>query len=166
MTSLRLVLLLAFFWVPPVVAQPVAPAPSAPEQKEDGDLRGIRAIFDRWQTAWNTHDMHAFARLFHEDGIWVVWTGRVWRGRSAIEQGHVEAHRTFFRNSTQLLRIEELRRVAPDVAIVHLYSTLAGDEREPGATIRARKLVVVTRRDGVWRIASGQNTRLTAAVTE
>jgi hypothetical protein len=31
----------------------------------------------QWETAWNEHDMHALAGLFHEDAVWVLWTGEV-----------------------------------------------------------------------------------------
>ncbi len=45
--------------------------------------------------------MHAFASQFHEDAVWVLWTGEVWKGRKAIEQGHAAVHKTVFRASTQ-----------------------------------------------------------------
>ena len=37
-----------------------------------GDRAQITAILGRWEDAWNTHDMAAFASLFHEDGVWVL----------------------------------------------------------------------------------------------
>ena len=134
-----------------------APATELPAN----DLRQINLIFAQWQDAWNRHDMHAFAQLFHDDAIWIVWTGRVWRGRQAIEDGHVEAHRTFFRNSSQTSEPQEIRLVAPDVVVARSLTTLRGDSRDPRTTIHGHKLLVLTRRDGIWRILYGQNTRLT-----
>lgn len=128
------------------------------------DLREINGIFEQWQNAWNTHDMRAFVELFHEDGTWIVWTGRVWRGRKAIEDGHVEAHRTFFRNSTQFSHPEEIRQVAPGVVVARSRTTLPGDTRDPNATIIGLKLLVLTKRGGAWKILYGQNTRQSAAV--
>ena len=124
------------------------------------DREQITGIIRRWEEAWNSHDMHAFASLFHEDGTWILWTGRVWTGRAAIEEGHAAVHKTVFRNSIQRERLEELTFVGPDAAVARFYSTLTGDERSPGKTIRSRKFVVVTRRDGTWRVGWGQNTRL------
>ena len=72
----------------------------------------ITAIIDRWERAWNSHDMHALAALFHEDGFWILWTGEVWKGRTAIEEGHAAVHKTVFRNSVQRERLEELTFVA------------------------------------------------------
>ena len=60
------------------------------------DRDQIAAIVTRWETAWNTHDMAAYAALYHEDGVWVLWTGEVWTGRRAIEEGHAAVHKTIF----------------------------------------------------------------------
>ena len=120
----------------------------------------IKAIIRDWEKAWNSHDMHAFANLFHEDGVWVLWTGVVWKGRAAIREGHAAVHKTVFRNSVQRERLEELTFVGPDAAVVRFFSTLTGDERAPDKVIRSRKMLIVTRRDGKWGIGWGQNTRL------
>jgi uncharacterized protein (TIGR02246 family) len=124
------------------------------------DRAKITAILSSWEEAWNSHDMHAFANLFHEDGIWVLWTGQVWKGRTAIEDGHAAVHKTVFRNSVQRERLEELTFVGPDAAVVRFYSTLTGDERFPDKVVRSRKILMVTKRNGVWKIGWGQNTRL------
>ena len=130
------------------------------------DRDQIRAIVTRWETAWNTHDMSAYASLYHDDGVWVLWTGDVWTGRRAIEEGHAAVHKTIFRNSIQREHIEELTFVGPDAAIVRFCSVLTGSEQSPNEPIRSRKFVVVTRRQGVWKLSWGQNTRLRADVPE
>jgi uncharacterized protein (TIGR02246 family) len=138
-----------------------APARSQDERaRNEVDRTEIMALVDNWERAWNSHDMHAFAGLFHEDGIWVLWTGEVWKGRAAIEDGHAAVHRTVFRNSVQRERLEELTFVGPDAAVVRFYSTLTGDERSPDKIVRSRKILIVTRRQGSWRVGWGQNTRL------
>jgi uncharacterized protein (TIGR02246 family) len=124
------------------------------------DRQQITALIDSWEKAWNTHDMHAFARLFHDDGVWILWTGEVWKGRTAIEEGHAAVHRTVFRNSIQRERLEELTFVGTDAAVVRFYSTLTGDERAPDRLIRSRKILIVTKREGAWKVGWGQNTRL------
>ena len=124
------------------------------------DREQITGILDSWEKAWNSHDMRALAALFHEDGIWILWTGEVWKGRTAIEEGHAAVHKTVFRNSVQRERLEELTFVGPDAAIVRFYSTLTGDERSPDKVVRSRKILMVTKRNGAWRVGWGQNTRL------
>ena len=124
------------------------------------DHQQIEAIISQWESAWNSHDMARFGALFHEDGVWVLWTGAVWTGRPAIQEGHAEAHRTFFRNSTQRELLEELTFVGPDAAIARFCSMLKGDKRAPEKLVRSRKFLVLTRREGTWRVGWGQNTRL------
>ena len=124
------------------------------------DREQIMAIIASWEKAWNSHDMRAFGTLFHDDGVWVLWTGQVWKGRTAIEEGHAAVHKTVFRNSVQREKLEELTFVGPDAAVVRFYSTLTGDERAPDKIIRSRKFLVVTKRDGNWKVGWGQNTRL------
>jgi uncharacterized protein (TIGR02246 family) len=145
-------------------ARAAEPAPAAGSELPADDLRQINAIFERWQAAWQAHDMHAFGQMFHEDATWIVWTGRIWKGRKAIEDGHAEAHRTFFKNSIQLSSPQETRRVAPDVVVARSLTTLTGDSRQPEATILGHKLLVLTKRNGSWGILYGQNTRLTPEV--
>jgi uncharacterized protein (TIGR02246 family) len=139
---------------PPAMAQAPPPDNSAADQQQ------VSAIVKGMEDAWNKHDMHALANLFHEDGIWVLWTGQVWKGRKTIEEGHVAVHKTVFRNSIQRKRTEELTFVGEGVAVVRTYDMLTGDERYPDKVVRSRKLLVVTKRGGNWKIAWGQNTRL------
>jgi uncharacterized protein (TIGR02246 family) len=138
---------------------------AAAERKQDRsgparDREQIAAILSRWEDAWNSHDMTAFASLFHEDGVWILWTGDVWTGRRAIEEGHAAVHKTVFRNSIQRELLEELTFTGPDAAIVRFCSLLTGSEQSPNVPIRSRKFIVVTRRQGVWKMSWGQNTRL------
>jgi uncharacterized protein (TIGR02246 family) len=132
----------------------------AQDAARESDRREISAILERIEQAWNTHDMHALGNLFHEDGVWVLWTGLVWNGRKAIADGHAEVHKTVYRTSVQRERLEELRFIGPDAAVVRYCATLTGDTRAPDKVVRSRKILVVTRRDGVWGIGWGQNTRL------
>jgi uncharacterized protein (TIGR02246 family) len=123
------------------------------------DRKQITALVEQWEKAWNTHDMHALAALFHEDAVWVLWTGEVWTGRQTFEDGMIAVHKTVYANSTQRERLEELTFVGPDAAVVRFESTLTGDTRAADKVVRSRKILVVTRRDDVWRIGWGQNTR-------
>ena len=72
--------------------------------------------------------------------------------------------RPFFRDGIQREHLEELTFVGPDAAIVRFCSVLTGDERAPNELIRSRKFLVVTRRQGTWKVSWGQNTRLASSV--
>jgi uncharacterized protein (TIGR02246 family) len=142
----------------------LAPMPAGAEEAPDraADRARIAALVAEWENAWNSHDMHALAALFRDDAVWILWTGDVWTGRERFERGMTEVHRTVYRNSVQREQVEEVRFVGPDAAVVRFQSSLTGDTRFPDRTIRSRKLLVVTREAGAWRIAWGQNTRFIA----
>lgn len=140
--------------------QPALPSGSAADREQ------ILAILSHWEDAWNSHDMAAFASVFHDDGVWILWTGDVWKGRRVIEEGHAAVHKTVFRNSTQRELLEELTFVGPDAAVVRFCSVLTGDERAPKDVIRSRKFLVVSRRQTVWKVSWGQNTRLRDGVAD
>jgi uncharacterized protein (TIGR02246 family) len=140
-----------------LACQPLQSASAAEDRAVD--RKELGALLEQWENAWNNHDMHALAALFHEDAVWVLWTGEVWTGRKRFEDGMVDVHKTVYANSIQRERLEELTFVGPDAAVMRFHSELTGDTRYPGKVVQSRKILVVTRRDGSWRIGWGQNTR-------
>ena len=153
-SAFRSVALIAAF----VFASTASHAATGAEDRP-ADRKEIIELVSKWERAWNAHDMHAMATLFHEDAIWVLWTGEVWTGRKAFEDGMVAVHKTVYANSIQRERLEELTFVGSDAAVVRFESMLTGDTRSPDKVVHSRKILVVTRRDGVWAIGWGQNTR-------
>jgi uncharacterized protein (TIGR02246 family) len=91
-------------------------------QREDEAL--IRQVAQRWEQAWNAHDMTAMAPLVSEDADFVNVWGIHWQGRARIEQEHAERHRAQFRDSTWITRELRVQFLKPDVALVHLAWTL------------------------------------------
>lgn len=131
--------------------------PKASSHRSDG--LQILALLDSMQITWNTHDMHAFANLFHPDAILVLFNAEVLQGRDSIKAGHVQVHKTILRNSVRKKRIDEFRFAAPNVAVVRTYDNLTGDERYPDKMTESRMLLVITKRKNSWRVAWGQTTR-------
>ena len=154
---MTLQLLIRTFFIPLSSMLFVAAAPQSVRSPDRAtDRQQIERLIADWETAWNTHDMHKLASLFSEDAVWVLWTGDVWTWRQRFETGMIEVHKTVYRNSVQL---EDLKFVGPDVAVLRFQSTLTGDTRFPDRTIHSRKTLVLTRSNGRWYIAWGQNTR-------
>ena len=125
------------------------------------DRAAVLGVVKGFEDAWNTHDMDAFAALFHEDAAWVHWRGWYWRGREEIKSGHLAVHETFYKNShMQTTAVEDVTFLTPVVAVTHDRANMTGDERSPGQLLRYRKTMVITNRGGLWRISAGHNTRL------
>jgi uncharacterized protein (TIGR02246 family) len=85
--------------------------------------------------------------------------GQVLQGRATYEAELARLHQTVFKKSVHQGRIEELTFVAPDVAVVRGYGTVVGNEPTPDKVERYRNLIVVTKRDGAWKVSWGQKTR-------
>jgi uncharacterized protein (TIGR02246 family) len=133
---------------------------SPPGELATDDLRKVNGIFQQWERAWQDHDMRAWAQLFHEDGRYVTWFGEVFSGRDTIESRMAEAHRTVFRDSIQLSQLEEIKLIAPGVVVARSFTTLKGDARDLQSTIYGRKILIITERNGEWKILYGQAVRL------
>jgi steroid delta-isomerase-like uncharacterized protein len=54
----------------------------------------IRKILDRWNDAWNAHDLDEVMGLFSDDVVFENWTGATARGREALRK----AWEPWFRN--------------------------------------------------------------------
>jgi uncharacterized protein (TIGR02246 family) len=154
---MKLMLSIALAWLTILFAS-ISHATPPPDARKS-DREQITAFMAALDETWNKHDMHAHAALFHEDGIWIAWTGDVLKGPAAYEARLAPLHKTTFRNSVHKGRIEELTFIAPDVAVVRGFGTVVGNEPTPDKVERYRILVVMTKRDGVWKLSWGQKTR-------
>lgn len=132
---------------------------AAGPDSRDTDRQEITAFMTALEETWNKHDMHAHAALFHEDAVWIAWTGQVLKGRAEYEDVLTRSHKTIYKNSVHKERIEELTFIAPDVAVVRGYGTVIGNLPTPEKLERYRILFVMTKRDGVWKASWGQKTR-------
>ena len=117
-------------------------------------------IVAAFTAAWNRHDMDAFAALFHEDATFVNIRGTLWKGRDAIRDVHKQIHSTFYRTSQVNQEVEDVRLLAPSVALGHVRAELRGDERFPDTVKQTRMTIVLQERNGRWLIAEVHNTEI------
>lgn len=132
---------------------------AATETPSGADREQIVRVFDALDETWNKHDMAGHAALFHKDGIWIAWTGQLLNGAAEYEAALTPLHKTIFKNSVHDDHIEDLTFAAPDVAVIRGYGTVKGNEPTPERTERYRILLVMTKREGIWKIGWGQKTR-------
>lgn len=121
----------------------------------------IKAVINNYEQAWNRHDAKALADQYHTDATWVNWFGAYYKGRADIEKHYQTTHSTYFKATHFVTRsIEDILLVKPDMALVHVRTDLSGDDRYPGQTFRFRRTILLTNKDGGWRILAGQNAKL------
>jgi len=46
----------------------------------------IRAVLEKWNRAWNEHDLEGVTGLFHEDILFNNWTGGRVQGKKALRK--------------------------------------------------------------------------------
>lgn len=116
-----------------------------------------------FQSAWNAHDMDAFARLFHERATFVNRFGHYVRGVDEIVALHRPIHETIYRDSTLENELIDATAVADGATVVHFWSRLhVGPSHPAGAhDVDTLILSVVTLREGAWRIQALENVTLT-----
>jgi uncharacterized protein (TIGR02246 family) len=117
------------------------------------------AITSRFEAAWNAHDMHAFAALFHPDATFVNRFATYWRGVEAIVSGHRAIHETIYKDSTLANDKPDVDVISDDAAILHFWCRLTAGAAHPAGPHQVDTLIlaVVTRRDGIWRIQALEN---------
>lgn len=128
---------------------------------QNPDEQDIRKVALGLQEAWNHHDMKAFASCFAQDADFVNVGGQWWKGRTEIEEKHAAVHATIFRESTLSIDEVNVRFLAPEIAVAHVLTTLAGQKTAEGAVVAQRKTLltlVLQRQTGKWAIAAAHNT--------
>ena len=120
-----------------------------------------------FQSAWNAHDMAAFAALFHDDATFVNRFATYTRGVDAIVALHRGIHETIYRDSRLENELIAADQIADGVATVHFWSRLTTGVAHPAGPhqVDTLLLAVVTQRRGAWRIQAAENVALTNPMT-
>jgi uncharacterized protein (TIGR02246 family) len=118
----------------------------------------LEDIVGRLRAAWNAMDGSAFAAPFADNADFVNIRGEHFRGRTAIVQGHATIFRTVYSGSTVQMKVEALRLLRPDVALVHVHSVLDVPRGPLAGRHEACFSLVLTRESGGWEIAAFHNT--------
>lgn len=137
----------------------------AQKDNQASTQEAIRSVITNYEQAWNRHDAKALAEQYHTDATWVNWFGAYYKGRAEIEKHYQTTHTTYFKATQFTTRsIEDITLVKSDMALVHVRTDLTGDERYPGQTFRFRRTILLTNKEGGWRIFAGQNAKLNEGI--
>ena len=130
-------------------------------QKDDSKIQdesAIRANIEQMMKGWNTKSGAEFAKPFAEDSDYVVVNGMHIKGRAANAQGHQQIFDTIYKDSNVSLKVEQIRFLRPDVAVVHVHTTLKVKQRDSTSEHSGRITMVMTKNKDKWEIAAFQNT--------
>ncbi|WP_410626660.1 SgcJ/EcaC family oxidoreductase [Amycolatopsis sp. cmx-8-4] len=85
----------------------------------------IRALWHTMTAGWARGDAARFASVFAADVDFVNVRGEALSGRDAVESGHARLFATAYRGTTLSASVTLIRRLAPDLSLVHAMSEIA-----------------------------------------
>lgn len=140
----------------PVLTQAVSPGPQA------ADEAAVRRLFRELIDCWARGDGHAYAALFTEDSDYIAFDGTHFRGRQANAVNHQKLFNTFLKGSTLAgQRIDRLRFLTPDVALLHMTGTVKLRwQSRPAPGRRSIQTLVAVKESEQWLFAAFHNSRI------
>jgi uncharacterized protein (TIGR02246 family) len=118
----------------------------------DADTSAIRQCVAAFAESWNTHDAHAVAMHYLEDGDFTSIKGEASHGRKELEDHYTTVFGTFLKNAHTTDTVKSIRFLGPDTASVDI-DWLVTEPNAPGGVLRKGLLNwIVTKRDGQWMI--------------
>jgi uncharacterized protein (TIGR02246 family) len=142
--------------------------PIPPPDPHERDRAAIAQTVANLVTAWNNHDVHAFAATFAEDADFTNVAGKHAHGRADVEAFHAPMFASIFKESHQISTIRSIRFLAPDLAAVDVDCEMTGAKALDGTPRPYRKAlinaVMAKESDGSWLILVLHNAELTAFI--
>ena len=126
----------------------------------------LRALVALLEDAWNRADSEAFAAVFAEDADFIHILGGHYVGRKAVEAGHRTIFDTIYKGSRNSWKVEKIRQLGPDVAVVFTVSELTFNQGGARVSMSARPTMTAAKREGKWQVQAFQNTLISEANPE
>lgn len=126
------------------------------------DERAIHATLQQAVDGWNSGSGRAYGLAFEDDADYITFGGMHIQGRHAIEVSHQQLFDTVLRGSRLHLDMTSLRFLGEDIAVAHAVGGILDKpgQSEVSPERRSIQTAVLRKRDGAWRIASIQVTRI------
>src|ERR1700722_3078539 len=113
----------------PVISRAQMPA------NRDADSVAIKQLVAAFQDTWNSHDAHAVAMRYVEDGDFSSVKGEDSHGRKELEDHYNTIFTTFLKNAHTTDTVRSIRFLAPDLASVDI-DWLVTDPASTGGVLR------------------------------
>jgi uncharacterized protein (TIGR02246 family) len=118
-------------------------------------------LFHRLLDAWGRGDGAGYGALFTAEAEYIGFDGSRTVGSEAIARSHQELFDTWLRGTRLTGRIEQVRWLTPEVALVTATGgTIFAGEDTPRPSRNSIQTLVAVRQDGAWRFAAFHNTRI------
>jgi len=134
---------------------------SQPQASQSNDEAAIRALYEQLMDGWNKGSGEAFAAPFAEVCDLVAFDGTHFTSRREIATFQQMLFDKWLKGSRLVGEVTRVRFLTPDVAVMHaIGGTIMRGESKPAPTRDSIQTLVALRKNGEWKLAAFQNTRL------
>lgn len=129
-------------------------------ESEDRHLSrsAIESVIEALVEAWRKGDGAAWGDCFTQDADFTTWFGLRLTGRDSIASGHQEIFDTFYADTVYNLKVEYVRFLGDDVALVALAGSIVGSGEDEPHVPQTVPLAVMVKSATDWKVAAFQNT--------
>ena len=125
------------------------------------DETAVRALYTQLMDGWNKGSAEAFSATFTEDGHLIGFDGMHFQGRDEIVAFHQPLFDKWLKGTRLVGEVNSVRFLSPDVALMHTRGgTVMRGRSRPAPERDSIQTLVAIKRDGEWRLAAFQNTRV------
>jgi uncharacterized protein (TIGR02246 family) len=128
---------------------------------QEVDVALIKETVAKLERAQQNERVFDFLRLFTAEPVWVTAHGRRLTGRDEIGEFTEQVLPGSMKERTARYEVVHISFLRPDVAVVNVRQRPVTHDGEPvQAQPEGRPVYVMTREQGQWLIAAGQNTQV------
>ena len=131
------------------------------QASQSDDEVAVRALYTQLMDGWNKGSGEAFAAPFAENGHMIAFDATHFKGRDEIVSFHQPLFDKWLKGTRLVGEVESVRFLSPDVALMHaLGGTVMRGKSRPAPERDSIQTLVAIKRNGEWRLAAFQNTRV------
>lgn len=125
------------------------------------DEAAVRHLYQQLMDGWNKGSGDAFAAVFAEDGVLVAFDGTAFTSRQEIVSFHQPLFDTWLKGTRLIGEVTRVQFLTADVAVMHaIGGTIIRGKSKPDQSRDSIQTLVAAQKDGEWKLAAFQNTRL------
>lgn len=127
------------------------------------DRLELESLPERFEQAWNRHDVDALFEAFAPDADFIDTDGMLWHGRESIAARHEALFRDALSGSILRFRTVKVRKLSRTSAVVYGIWSMTGHAGDSPSTLPVRTglwVFVLARTGGTWSIVASQATEI------
>jgi uncharacterized protein (TIGR02246 family) len=125
----------------------------------ENDKKDIEKNVASMEEGWRQKDGKMYASAFAETHDFIVWNGYYFRDntRAGCAAAHQQLFNSIFKTIDIKLKVDKVKYLRPDIALVHVLGAAYEKGKEPGKDPGVLMSLVMEKKAGKWEIVSFHN---------